>query len=132
MKVEGRTATFKDGTTKDVDAIILCAPATSTISLSLQTTNLRLRTANRLASADLYNDVSYIHEPDLFQSRRDQWYTFNMFDNQAWWTRDSILGKIPIRDKAVMAACVNTSEDAEDALEDDNAYIRIQGRTPRN
>ena len=34
---------------------------------------------------------------------QDQWFTFNMFDAQAWWVRDAIMGRIAIpTDKAVL------------------------------
>ena len=50
-----------------------------------------------------------------------------MFDAQAWWVRDAIMGKISIPDKKAMLADVKAREDAEDALEDDYACIRYQG-----
>lgn len=36
---------------------------------------------------------------------QDQFYTFNMFDAQAWWARDVILGKIalPAKDDMIKA-----------------------------
>ena len=33
---------------------------------------------------------------------QDQWYTFNMFDAQAWYARDIILGKIKLPDISVI------------------------------
>ncbi len=50
VKVEGNTATFKDGTTKDVDAIILCTGYIH--HFPFMPDELRLDTANRLAAAD--------------------------------------------------------------------------------
>jgi len=125
-KVEGRTATFIDGSTADVDAIILCTGYKHHFPFVAD--NLRLRTANRLATADLYKGVSYVHDPDLFYlGMQDQWYTFNMFDAQAWWARDVMMGKISTPDKNAMLADVKAREDAEDALEDDYACIAYQG-----
>ena len=38
----------------------------------------------------------WVHNPKLFYlGMQDQWYTFNMFDAQAWWVRDVILEKLP-------------------------------------
>ncbi|MEM7216486.1 MAG: NAD(P)/FAD-dependent oxidoreductase [Pseudomonadota bacterium] len=126
VKVEGKTAHFKDGTSKEVDAIILCTGYKH--HFPFMADGLRLRTANRLASADLYKGVAYVHDPDLFYlGMQDQWYTFNMFDAQAWWVRDCIMGKIGIPGKDEMLADVKAREDAEDALEDDYACIRYQG-----
>ncbi|MEM7067642.1 MAG: NAD(P)/FAD-dependent oxidoreductase [Pseudomonadota bacterium] len=127
VKVEGRTAHFKDGTSRDIDAIILCTGYKH--HFPFMADNLRLRTANRLAAADLYKGVVYVHDTDLFYlGMQDQWYTFNMFDAQAWWTRDAIMGKIAIPDdKKTLLADVKAREDAEDALEDDYACIDYQG-----
>ena len=58
---------------------------------------------------------------------QDQWYTFNMFDAQAWWARDLMMGKIDLPDRAAMEADVADREAREDALEDDYACIDYQG-----
>ncbi|MEM7669679.1 MAG: NAD(P)/FAD-dependent oxidoreductase, partial [Pseudomonadota bacterium] len=95
VKVEKNTATFKDGTTKDVDSIILCTGYQH--HFPFMPDDLRLVTANRLATADLYKGVAFVNNPDLFYlGMQDQWYTFNMFDAQAWWVRDAIMGRIDI------------------------------------
>ncbi len=127
VKVEGNTATFKDGTTKDVDAIILCTGYIH--HFPFMPDELRLDTANRLAAADLYKGVAYVHNPKLFYlGMQDQWYTFNMFDAQAWWVRDAIAGKIDIpADKAVLKKDVEDRVAAEDSLEDDYGCIAYQG-----
>jgi trimethylamine monooxygenase len=125
-KVEGKTATFKDGSTADVDAIILCTGYLH--HFPFMSDELKLRTANRLATADLYKGVAYVHNPKLFYlGMQDQWYTFNMFDAQAWWARDVMLGKIALPDKAAMIADVEDRVAREDAGEDDYDAIRYQG-----
>ncbi|MCY3596068.1 MAG: NAD(P)/FAD-dependent oxidoreductase, partial [Rhodospirillales bacterium] len=89
---------------------------------------LRLRTANRLAAADLYKGVMWVSNPKLFYlGMQDQWYTFNMFDAQAWYVRDVIMGRIQAPDREARAADVVDREAREDALEDDYAAIRYQG-----
>lgn len=126
VKVEGKTAHFKDGTTKDVDAIILCTGYKH--HFPFLPDDLRLKTANRLAAADLYKGVAWLKNPKMFYlGMQDQWYTFNMFDAQAWWVRDQIMGKIALPDAATMAADPVAREAAEDALEDDYDCIRYQG-----
>ncbi|MEO0370008.1 MAG: NAD(P)/FAD-dependent oxidoreductase [Pseudomonadota bacterium] len=126
VKVEGKTAHFKDGTSKDVDAIILCTGYKH--HFPFLPDDLRLKTANRLASADLYKGVIWNKNPKLsYIGMQDQWYTFNMFDAQAWWVRDQIMGKIDLPDQATMEADPVAREAAEDALEDDYACIRYQG-----
>ena len=125
-KVEGRTCTFKDGTTRDVDAIILCTGYRH--HFPFMAPELRLETANRLATADLWKGVVHVADPALFYlGMQDQWYTFNMFDAQAWFARDVMLGRIEVPDEAARRADVEARVAAEDALEDDYAAIRYQG-----
>ena len=126
VKVEGRTATFKDGTTKDVDAIILCTGYKH--HFPFLPDDLRLKTANRLATADLYKGVVWVKNPKLFYlGMQDQWFTFNMFDAQAWWARDVILGRIALPDRAAMDADVADRVAREDAGEDAHDAIQYQG-----
>ena len=126
QKVEGNTCTFKDGSTADVDAIILCTGYLHYFPFMVP--ELRLRTANRLATADLYKGVVWVDNPKLFYlGMQDQWYTFNMFDAQAWYVRDVIMGRIQMPDRDARAADVVEREASEDAIEDDYGAIRYQG-----
>jgi trimethylamine monooxygenase len=126
-KVEGRTAHFKDGSTKDVDAIILCTGYRHYFPFLPD--DLRLKTANRLATADLYKGVVYVHNPKMFYlGMQDQWFTFNMFDAQAWWVRDVILGRIALpTDKQVLLDDVAEREAREEASDDVKYAIKYQG-----
>ncbi|WP_120499062.1 NAD(P)-binding domain-containing protein [Roseovarius sp. EL26] len=126
-KVSGNTVYFSDGTTKDVDAIILCTGYKHFFNFLPD--DLRLKTANRLASAELYKGVVYVHNPKMFYlGMQDQWFTFNMFDAQAWWVRDAILGKIDISgiSKDEMLADVKERETREDDDDDVKYAIRYQ------
>ncbi|MEN8935879.1 MAG: NAD(P)/FAD-dependent oxidoreductase, partial [Planktotalea arctica] len=126
MKVEGNTAHFKDGSTADVDAVILCTGYKH--HFPFLPDDLRLTTPNVLASNDLYKGTTFVHEPGLFYlGMQDQWFTFNMFDAQAWWVRDVILERIALPDHAAMVADVAARQAAEAALEDDYACIWYQG-----
>ncbi|MEC5325244.1 flavin-containing monooxygenase [Aurantimonas sp. A3-2-R12] len=127
QKVEGDIATFKDGTTKRVDAIILCTGYKH--HFPFLPDDLRLKTANRLATTDLYKGVVWVHNPKLFYlGMQDQWYTFNMFDAQAWYVRDVILGRVELpASKEALLKDVADRVAAEDAGEDDYAAIRYQG-----
>ncbi len=125
-KVVGNTAHFKDGTTKDVDAILLCTGYIH--HFPFMEDDLCLRTANRLASANLYKGVAWVDNPNLFYlGMQDQWFTFNMFDAQAWWARDVMMGRIETPSKAEMLADVEDRIAREDALEDDYGCIWYQG-----
>ena len=126
QKVDVNTAHFKDGTTKDVDAVILCTGYKH--HFPFMTEELRLRTANRLATADLYKGVAWVDNPNLFYiGMQDQWFTFNMFDAQAWWVRDVIMNRIALPDSAAMQADVQDRIAREDALDDDYGAIWYQG-----
>ncbi|SHL23592.1 trimethylamine monooxygenase [Roseovarius marisflavi] len=124
--VDGHTAHFIDGTSKEVDAIILCTGYRH--HFPFLPDDLRLKTANRLAANDLYKGVVYTGNPDMFYlGMQDQWYTFNMFDAQAWWVRDAIMGLIDLPGAAEMEADWKRRQAEEDALEDDYACIKYQG-----
>ena len=126
-RLEDNTAYFKDGTSKHVDAIILCTGYKH--SFNFLPDDLRLKTANRLASADLYKGVVWVHNPKLFYlGMQDQWFTFNMFDAQAWWVRDAIMGKLDIpSDLETMLADVAEREAREEASDDTKYAIKYQG-----
>ena len=113
-KVDGQTAHFKDGSSKTVDAIILCTGYLH--HFPFMEDKLKLVTANRLATADLYKGIAYVHNPRLhYIGMQDQWFTFNMFDAQAWWSRDDILGRIDLPSHGNMLTDVNDRIAREDA-----------------
>jgi len=126
QKLEGKTAHFKDGTTKEVDALILCTGYQH--HFPFLPDSLRLKTANRLWTDDLYNGIVYEKNPQLFYiGMQDQFYTFNMFDAQAWYARDVILGRIVLPDADSMKTHFDAWRTREDALEDAEQMIWFQG-----
>jgi trimethylamine monooxygenase len=58
---------------------------------------------------------------------QDQWYTFTMFDAQAYWTRDVILGRIDVPDHNTMQADIDARIQAESELKNDCERIAFQG-----
>ena len=126
-RVDGKTAYFKDRSSKVVDAIILCTGYKH--HFTFLPDDLRLKTANRLATADLYKGIAWIHNPKLFYlGMQDQWFTFNMFDAQAWWARDVIMGKIDIpSDISALLEDVKEREAREDISDDGKYAIKYQG-----
>ncbi|WP_028714623.1 NAD(P)-binding domain-containing protein [Paracoccus sp. J55] len=126
VRVEGKEAVFKDGSRKEVDAIILCTGYKHYFPFLPD--DLRLKTANRLAAADLYKGVVWVHNPRLFYlGMQDQWFTFNMFDAQAWYVRDIVMGRIEVpQDKQVLMADVREREEREEASDDVKYAIRYQ------
>jgi trimethylamine monooxygenase len=95
VRVDSDTAYFADGSSNKVDAIILCTGYIH--HFPFLNDNLRLKTDNRLWPLDLYRGVAWEDNPKFFYiGMQDQWYSFNMFDAQAWYVRDIIMGRIPL------------------------------------
>jgi len=115
-KIIGKTAHFKDGTTKDVDAVILCTGYLH--HFPFLPDELRLKTKNRLWPLGLYKGVIWEANPKLiYLGMQDQYYTFNMFDAQAWYARDVILGRITLPTREAMQADSEAWRAREEALE---------------
>ena len=96
---------------KDVDAVILCTGYKH--HFPFLPSELRLECPNVLATPDLYKGVAYIHNPKVFYlGMQDQWYTFNMFDAQAWWVRDAIMGRISIPGTAMRSMIISRTYQA--------------------
>ena len=126
QKVENNTATFKDGRQKEVDAIILCTGYLHYFPFMEE--SLKLKTNNRLYPVSLYNGVVWEHNPKLmYLGMQDQWYTFNMFDAQAWYARDVILGRLEVPSGEEMHVDIDHWREAEDNIPDDYKAIEFQG-----
>ncbi len=126
QKVDGNTAYFSDGSTKDVQAIILCTGYLHHFPFLAD--ELRLKTKNILYPLDIYKGVVWEKNTQLmYLGMQDQWYTFNMFDAQAWYSRDVILGKIELPSLSEMQTHTKKWHEKEQQLEDAKAMISFQG-----
>lgn len=115
-KLEERTAHFIDGTTADVDAVILCTGYLH--HYPFLPDDLRLKTNNRMNPPDLYKGVMWEKNHKLFYlGMQDQYYTFNMFDAQAWYVRDIIMGRITLPSDEAIAADISRWLDKEGTIE---------------
>ena len=113
--VQGKRAYFKDGSSKDVDAIILCTGYQH--HFPFLPDDLRLKTNNRLYPLNLYKGVFWQDNPKfIYIGMQDQYYTFNMFDAQAWYARDVILGRIALPPAEEQAADIKTWRAREETL----------------
>lgn len=84
---EGDTAYFKDGSSENFDAVIMCTGYQH--KFPFLPDELRLKTKNNLYPDNLYKGVFFNALPQLiYLGMQDQYYTFNMFDTQAWLARD--------------------------------------------
>lgn len=118
---EDGVAHFIDGHKEEFDAVIMCTGYQH--KFPFLPSELRLKTNNCMYPDNLYKGVIY-NDLDrlIYLGMQDQYYTFNMFDVQAWFARDVILGKIELplkeeRDKDI-AHWLEKQDAIEDAFDD--------------
>ncbi|NOJ81108.1 flavin-containing monooxygenase [Myxococcus xanthus] len=129
-RFEGNRAHFADGTSATLDAVILCTGYQH--KYRFLPNALRLESHNRLYPPGLYKGVFWQGQPELaYLGMQDQYYTFNMFDAQAWLVRDVIMGRTALPSaeerEADIAAWVEREEGVQDsfgAVDFQTAYIR--------
>lgn len=116
MTLQGKSAQFADGTDQDdLDAIILCTGYLH--SFPFLEDSLRLKTHNCLYPDGLYKGIFWQDNPKLmYLGMQDQYYTFTMFDAQAWYARDVILGNIALPEASVRLEDMTTWKTREEAL----------------
>ena len=120
------TVHFSDGTQKKVDAIILCTGYLH--HFPFLSKDLKLDTTNRLWPLNLYKGIFWEDNPKLmYLGMQDQFYTFNMFDAQAWYARDFILDKINLPSKNEMSKHSMQWREREEKLKNDEEKIWFQG-----
>jgi len=93
---EGSVAHFKDGSSKKFDAVVMCTGYQH--KFPFLPGYLRLKTQNNLYPDNLFKGIFFEALPKLiYLGMQDQYYTFNMFDTQAWLARDYMMGdyKLP-------------------------------------
>lgn len=100
---EGDVAHFSDGSSQRFDAIIMCTGYL--FHFPFLPDDLRLQTHNCLYPANLYKGIFWQPNPQLvYLGMQDQYFTFNMFDAQAWYVRDVILDKFALPELAARKA----------------------------
>lgn len=91
-RFEGSVAHFSNGTARKFDAVILCTGYLH--HTPFLPTEFSIHSPNCVYPEGLYRGVVREGSDRLFHlGAQDQWYTFNMFDAQAWYVRDVILGR---------------------------------------
>jgi trimethylamine monooxygenase len=131
VRVENDLAYFADGSNKRVDAIILCTGYQH--HFPFLPDELTLKTNNRLWPAGLYQGVVWEQNPQLiYLGMQDLWYSFNLFDAQAWFARDYMLGRITLPAKAAMHADSERWREDELGLETTASMYEFQGRYIRH
>lgn len=121
-KVEGKTCHFKDGSTRKIDAMILCTGYQH--SFPFMEDKLRLITRNRLYPDNLYKGVFWQQNPKMmYLGMQDQFYTFTLFDGEAWLARDYILGRYELPASAERQKDIDAWRTREEKL--NNAFEMI-------
>ena len=129
-RLEGKRAFFRDGREREVDAVVLCTGYLHHFPFLEE--SLRLKTRNRLYPPGLYKGIFWQANPRLqYLGMQDQYYTFNMFDAQAWYARDVVLGRIALpgaeereRDMAAWTAREEAVGDPFQAIDFQTEYVR--------
>ncbi len=124
-RLEGNKAIFKDGHQQNADAIILCSGYLHHFPYLEE--SLKLKTGNRLYPPKLYKGVVWQDNHKLmYLGMQDQFHTFNMFDCQAWFARDVIMGKIKMPTDDNIDNDINKWVSKEEVLEDPIQMIDFQ------
>ena len=124
-RLEGSKAIFKDGHEQNADAIILCSGYLH--HFPFLDDSLKLKTGNRLYPPKLFKGVVWQDNHQLmYLGMQDQFHTFNMFDCQAWYARDVIMGKIKLPSEAEIEADIKKWVAEEESLEDPIQMIDFQ------
>lgn len=102
-RIDGYRCVFKDGSSCEVDAIIL---ATGYLhNYPFLADNLRLVDKNVLYPKCLYKGTVWTEGANgqlLYIGAQDQYYTYTMFDVQALWAMKYIMGDIKLPSKMEM------------------------------
>ena len=123
--LEGKTAHFEDGSSEKVDAIVFCTGYQH--GFPFLADSLRLKTRNRLYPGSLYKGVVWAANPKLmYLGMQNQVYTFPMFDVQALYVCDIILGRIVLPNPAAMANDIAHWQQREESLKDIFEMIDFQ------
>ena len=124
-RFDGSVAHFIDGTSAEFDAVVLCTGYLHHYPFLPH--DLRIDSPNNLYPAGLYRGVTWQRNPRLhYLGAQDQWFTFNMFDAQAWFVRDVILGRFALPDAAARQAHIDEWAATYELVDDDAQAVRFQ------
>ncbi|NLB47705.1 MAG: NAD(P)/FAD-dependent oxidoreductase [Microbacteriaceae bacterium] len=125
-EIDGSTVHFVDGTSKTVDAIIFCTGYQH--KYPFLPDELALSGPNTVYPAGLYRGVVWQDNPGVFYvGAQDQWFTFNMFDAQAWVVRDLIMGTTEMPSADERQRSIDEWTARFNAVTDVNSEIAFQG-----
>lgn len=103
---ENEVAHFSNGHAARFDAVVMCTGYQHKFPYLPDA--LRLKTKNCLYPDNIYKGVVYQELPQLFYlGMQDQYFTFNMFDAQAWFARDIMMNRLPLPEKEARRKDIN-------------------------
>ena len=98
-KISGKTVHFSDGSVSDYDAIVICTGYKHHFPFLEE--DIRLVATNCLYPTQLYKGIFFNDQPRLmYLGMQDLIFSLSLFDAQAWYVRDVILGRIEIPNKS--------------------------------
>ena len=122
---EGNRVTFSNGVVREYDAVILCTGYLH--HYPFLPDELSIDSPNNLYPAGLYRGVVWQNNPKVYYlGSQDQWFTFNMFDAQAWYVRDLVLGRAELPDAVARAESIDAWTARHDAITDDPEAVQFQ------
>jgi len=122
---DGETAHFKDGHKENFDAVIMCTGYQH--KFPFLPDELRLKTKNNLYPDNLYKGIFFNDVPQLiYLGMQDQYYTFNMFDTQAWVARDFMMNRYEIPNKEARRKDIDFWLEKNDNLKSSFDHVDFQ------
>merc|ERR1712187_467198 len=121
-----KTCHFKDGSTADVDAIILCTGYKH--HFPFISDELRLRTPNLFTPNNLYKTIFLEDNPKMmYFGMAGGWYSLTKFDAQARYARDVMLGSIELPTKDMRLADYEKWRHREGTLQSHEEMMVFEG-----
>jgi len=106
QRFDGKVATFKDGSTAEVDVIMMCTGYLHSYPFLRE--ELRMKCKNLFYPPGLYKGIVWTaggNNKLLYCGAQDQYYTYTMFEACALWIVKMIQGEMPaLPDKETMEA----------------------------
>jgi len=127
LKFDGKMATFKDGTTAEVDVVMMCTGYLH--SYPFLRDELRLKSKNVYYPPGLYKGMVWTEAGNnklLYCGVQDQFYTFTMFDVCAMWIVKLIEGELTLPSKEIMEENWGSWVAKNKALKDADDEIKFQ------
>lgn len=124
---DGKVATFLDGTSAEVDVVIMCTGYLH--SYPFIRDDLRLKCKNTFYPPNLYKGLVWTEGGNnklLYLGVQDQAYTYTMFDICGLWAAKHILGEISLPSTEEMKRSWTSWEEKKDAVKDCHEAIDFQ------